>query len=374
MRAPPFRWLAVLALAMTRAFAAGAEPAPGLVTDSGGQPVRGSSGECWRASAGTAGMASACPGISRGGGEPLAAPAHGDSAATLTPSTSAPSATARPAAARTFAPASARGHPGYLTDTNGIVVRSTRGDCWQTGSWTPELATVIGCDGVLAKAMPVPAPAPSPKPQPPAESAAPPPAHAAEAAPATPPSPPEAAPSQAVPATAAPKTPPTAAAPRGRREAAPAVSPPAATAPSPAAAVPSGEAGEPAATGAKPAAPASEKVTLDTDTYFDFDKATLKPEGRRKLDALAERLSGMQLEVVVATGHTDWTGPKTYNQRLSERRALAVKHYLADKGIPRERIFTEGKGETQPAATNATRAGRAQNRRVEVEMVGTRQR
>ncbi len=358
MSAPPYRWLAVLALAMTRAYAAGTEPAPGLVTDSGGQPVRGSSGVCWRASQGSPGMASVCQGgSSRGGGAPLATSARGTSAA--------PATAARPAAKPTYAPVNAHGNPGYLTDTNGFVVRSTRGDCWHTGSWTPELATVVGCDGVLGKAVPVPAPAPSPKPQAPTESGVEPAAHTAEAAP---PPPATAAPSgQATPA-------PATAAPRRGREAAPAVVPPAPPAPAPSAAAPLGESGEPATTAVKPAAPASEKVTLDTDTYFDFDKATLKPEGQRKLDALAERISSMELEVVVATGHTDWTGTKTYNQRLSERRALAVKRYLADKGVARERIFTEGKGETQPAASNASRPGRAQNRRVEVEMVGTRQR
>ncbi len=365
MRAPPYRWLAVLALALTRAFAAGAEPAPGLVTDSSGQPVRGSSGACWRASAGTSGMASACPGGSSSGAGAVAATAHGHSTASAV--------AAQPPSRASFAPISARGNPGYLTDTNGIVVRSSRGDCWHTGSWTPELATVVGCDGVLAKAVPVPAPAPSPKPEPPAESGTQPPARPAGTQTEPPPPPPPAVePSQAVPAPApAPTTPPPAAKPRSGRKPAPAIVPPAAPTPAPSALAPPGE---PAVPSEKRPEPASEKVTLDTDTYFDFDKATLKPEGRRKLDALAERISGMQLEVVVATGHTDSTGTKAYNQRLSERRAQAVKHYLAGKGVPRQSIFTDGKGELQPAISNATRAGRAQNRRVEVEMVGTRSR
>lgn len=376
MRAPPNPWLAVLALALTRAFAAGAEPAPGLVTDSAGQPVRSSSGECWRASAGAPGMASACAGSSSGGsGSELVA-------ATAPRRSAAPAATTQPATTASFAPVSAHGNPGYLTDTNGIVVRSTWGDCWHTGSWTPALATVVGCDGVLAKAVPVPAPAPSPKPQAPAESTAQPQARTAgaEATPPSPPpepapTPPAVAPSQAAP-TPAPvaPAPPAAAPPRGGRKPAPAIVPPAPPAPAPSAVAPAGETGEPAAAGEKRRAPASEKVTLDTDTYFDFDKATLKAEGRRKIDALAERIAAMQLEVVVATGHTDSTGTKAYNQRLSERRAQAVRHYLAVKGVPRERIFTEGKGETQPETSNATRAGRAQNRRVEVEMVGTRSR
>jgi OOP family OmpA-OmpF porin len=118
--------------------------------------------------------------------------------------------------------------------------------------------------------------------------------------------------------------------------------------------------------------PTAEKVTLDTDTYFDFDRATLKPEGRQKLDELVSRIASMQLEVVIATGHTDRTGTDSYNQKLSERRALRVKSYLVEKGLPADRIFTDGKGERQPVASNATREGRARNRRVDVELVGTR--
>ena len=118
----------------------------------------------------------------------------------------------------------------------------------------------------------------------------------------------------------------------------------------------------------------SEKVTLDTDTYFNFDKATLKPAGRQKLEALAARIRELTLEVIVATGHADWTASTRYNQKLSERRALAVKRYLTKQGVPEARIFTEGKGEKQPVASNATRAGRAQNRRVDVEVIGTRDR
>ncbi len=79
----------------------------------------------------------------------------------------------------------------------------------------------------------------------------------------------------------------------------------------------------------------------------------------------------MDVEVVVAVGHTDTTGPASYNQRLSVRRAEAVKAYLVSNGVPAGRIFTEGKGEMNPIANNDTRAGRAKNRRVEVELVGT---
>ena len=78
--------------------------------------------------------------------------------------------------------------------------------------------------------------------------------------------------------------------------------------------------------------------------------------------------------MVIAVGHTDSVGSDAYNQKLSVRRAEAVKAYLVSKGIEQNRVYTEGKGETQPVASNATRQGRAQNRRVEIEVVGTQNR
>lgn len=80
----------------------------------------------------------------------------------------------------------------------------------------------------------------------------------------------------------------------------------------------------------------------------------------------------MNLEVIIAVGHTDSIGTDAYNQKLSIRRAEAVKAYLKGKGIEENRIYTEGKGESQPKADNKTSDGRAQNRRVEIEVVGTR--
>ncbi|MCU0762339.1 MAG: OmpA family protein [Hydrogenophaga sp.] len=144
---------------------------------------------------------------------------------------------------------------------------------------------------------------------------------------------------------------------------APAPAPAAAPAPAPAAAAPAP---------APAPAPAAAKVTYAADAFFDFDKAVLKPEGKAKLDDLASKVGGINLEVVIAVGHTDSTGPASYNQKLSVRRAEAVKAYLVSKGIESNRIYTEGKGLTQPVADNSTRAGRAKNRRVEVEVVGTR--
>jgi OOP family OmpA-OmpF porin len=113
-------------------------------------------------------------------------------------------------------------------------------------------------------------------------------------------------------------------------------------------------------------------VTFAADAFFDFDKATLKPEGKAKLDDLAGKIKGVTLEVIIAVGHTDSVGSEAYNQRLSLRRAEAVKAYLVSKGIEANRVYTEGKGTKQPVADNKTAEGRAKNRRVEIEVVGTR--
>jgi OOP family OmpA-OmpF porin len=113
-------------------------------------------------------------------------------------------------------------------------------------------------------------------------------------------------------------------------------------------------------------------VTFAADAFFDFDKAVLKPEGKAKLDDLVNKMAGVNLEVIIAVGHTDSIGTDAYNQKLSVRRAEAVKHYLVGKGIEKNRVYTEGKGEKQPVADNKTREGRAKNRRVEIEVVGTR--
>ena len=121
-----------------------------------------------------------------------------------------------------------------------------------------------------------------------------------------------------------------------------------------------------------PPKPVVEKVTLKGDTLFDFDKSVVKPEGKQVLDRLVDQARDLQLEVIVAVGHTDWVGTDAYNQKLSERRAAAVKAYLVSKGIAANKVYTEGKGEKLPVADNKTADGRAKNRRVEVEVVGTR--
>ena len=118
--------------------------------------------------------------------------------------------------------------------------------------------------------------------------------------------------------------------------------------------------------------PVAEKITFAADVLFDFDKSVVKPDGKAKLDDLAAKVRGINLEVVIAIGHADSIGSDAYNQKLSVRRAESVKVYLVSKGIEANRIYTEGKGEKQPVADNRTREGRAKNRRVEIEVIGTR--
>jgi OOP family OmpA-OmpF porin len=204
---------------------------------------------------------------------------------------------------------------GYLQSGSGAVVTTPFADknnpfgtCVRTPGWDPSSAQP-GCDEDLI-------------PKPPAPRVAPPPP----------------APAPAVPKPPAPVTPP------------PAPKPP-----------------PPA-----PPKPTSEKVTFAADTFFDFNKAVLKPEGKAKLDDLSSKIKGITLEVIIAVGHTDSVGSDAYNQKLSLRRAEAVKAYMVSKGIEANRVYTEGKGEKQPVADNKSAEGRAKNRRVEIEVVGTR--
>jgi OOP family OmpA-OmpF porin len=120
-----------------------------------------------------------------------------------------------------------------------------------------------------------------------------------------------------------------------------------------------------------PAVPVNQKVTYAADAFFDFDKAVLKPEAKAKLDELVGKLAAINLEVVIAVGHTDGIGSDAYNDKLSVRRAESVKAYLVSKGVEANRVYTEGKGKRQPVADNQTGEGRAKNRRVEIEVVGT---
>ena len=195
--------------------------------------------------------------------------------------------------------------------TDGTVWKNGSSElCWRDANWTPATANQA-CDGALKPPAAAPAPAPV-------------------ARPAAPPA----------PAAVAP---------------APAPAPAPRPAPAPAR-----------------AAPVSETVTFAADAFFDFDTSVLKPEAKAKLDDLVGKTSAVALEVIIAVGHTDSAGTDAYNQKLSVARSEAVKAYLVGKGIEKNRVYTEGKGEKQPVADNKTSEGRAKNRRVEIEVVGTR--
>jgi OmpA-OmpF porin, OOP family len=169
------------------------------------------------------------------------------------------------------------GPQGYLTDSNGQIVRSGTGLCWHTGYWTPANA-VEGCDPVN-----------------------------------------------------------------------------------------------------KPA-PVGVKVTLKAETLFDFDKATIKPEGKVMLDNLIKDIRNYNLDLVVAVGFTDRIGSDAYNKKLSQRRAQAVQDYLVSHGVPTPNIYAEGKGKANPV-TGDTCKGQvgkklisclAPDRRVVIEIIGTK--
>ncbi len=154
-------------------------------------------------------------------------------------------------------------------------------------------------------------------------------------------------------------------------KAAPAPTPAPAAEPTPTAPAPAPSAApEPAR-----AAPSSvrQAIVIQADALFDFDKSVVRPDGKKAIDEALAKLGGVDLEMVIATGHTDSVGTEAYNQKLSERRAAAVKAYLVSKGIPSAKVTTIGKGETQPVATNKTKEGRQKNRRVDIEFKGVKQ-
>lgn len=208
----------------------------------------------------------------------------------------------------------------YVIDSRGVVSRSGFGLCWRTGYWTPQLAANTPVVG-----SEFPAGCECDKDLMPKEACEP----------------------KAVPAPVA----------------APEPAPAPAPAPAP--------------------KPAAEKVTLAADALFDFDKAVLRPEGKGKLDDVVGKLNQIALEVIIAVGHTDRIGSEKYNQKLSERRAQAVKDYLIGKGVEPNRIYTEGKGESQPKTSGCNmkpESGKNRklvdclqpDRRVEIEIIGTK--
>ena len=166
---------------------------------------------------------------------------------------------------------------GYLTDSNGQIVRSGTGLCWHTGYWTPANA-VEGCDPV-AKALPI-----------------------------------------------------------------------------------------------------GTKVSLSADTLFDFDKSTLKPEGKAVLNSVINSISGLNVDVIAITGYTDRIGSDKYNLALSQKRADAVKTYLTQAGANSTSIISEGRGKSNPVTGNACKgsvsnkliACLAPDRRAVIEIIGTK--
>ena len=122
---------------------------------------------------------------------------------------------------------------------------------------------------------------------------------------------------------------------------------------------------------AKPAPlPVKKAITIQAEALFDFDKSELKPDGKKSIDDAIGKMKDIDVEMIIATGHTDSIGTDAYNQKLSERRATSVKEYMVSKGVVAAKITILGKGETQPVATNKTNEGRAKNRRVDIEFKG----
>jgi OOP family OmpA-OmpF porin len=113
-----------------------------------------------------------------------------------------------------------------------------------------------------------------------------------------------------------------------------------------------------------------EKTTLSTTTLFDFDKSTLKEEGKVALHELDDdiKAKGAKVVDIDVIGHTDSTGPEDYNMALSLRRAQAVADYIISEGIDASIIDVSGEGESNPIASNDTREGRAENRRVDIHV------
>ena len=135
------------------------------------------------------------------------------------------------------------------------------------------------------------------------------------------------------------------------------------------------------AAAAPTAKPAADKITVAADALFDFDKATLRPEGKAKLDEVVAKSKAIKLEVIIAVGHTDRFGSDAYNQKLSEKRAAAVKTYLVSKGIDANRVYTEGKGKKNPVTKPDQCPGAKSkkvieclqpDRRVDIELIGTK--
>jgi len=292
-----------------------AQSQPGYVTSGSGNSVMTNYGECWRGGAAPQGLAGCPP------------------AATRTSTAAVGSAPERTQLAQSgareraqIAPSDPHGTPasagasagvmeqGYVNSPEGINYRTAYGQCWRSGSWTPNMASEP-CDATARASAPAPVVAAAPQPEPaPAPQAQPEPAPLVQAAP-------------------------------------------------------------------EPRGPLLQKITLETDVLFGFDKAELRDEGRQKLDEIADGLKDAQVNEIVAVGHTDRIGSESYNAKLSERRAAAVKEYLVQKGVSAERIVAEGQGKQNPVTGGDCSKVKGQklieclqpDRRVDIEVFGTRE-
>lgn len=130
-----------------------------------------------------------------------------------------------------------------------------------------------------------------------------------------------------------------------------------------------------------PPVPTSQKVTIPADALFQFDKSTLSASGKTTLTEFSDKVKTLNLEAVVAVGHTDRIGSEAYNQKLSERRAQTVKDFLIGQGIAADRVYIEGRGKSQPVTTDCSGKDSPKNkklieclapdRRVVIEAVGS---
>ncbi len=137
----------------------------------------------------------------------------------------------------------------------------------------------------------------------------------------------------------------------------------------------------PLVTAPPPQPPVIEQISLSSDVLFAFDKAELLPAGQQKIDEIAGRLKGANVQLINTIGHADRIGPDKYNQQLSEKRAAAVKDYLAQKGIETSKVRSEGRGESEPVTGNQCKGISGSklisclqpDRRVDIEVRGEKE-
>ncbi|WP_292995541.1 OmpA family protein [Nitrosomonas sp.] len=136
-----------------------------------------------------------------------------------------------------------------------------------------------------------------------------------------------------------------------------------------------------AAASAAAATTAPEKITFSADALFDFDRATLKPNGIQALNEFVSAIQGVKYDLIIAVGYADRIGSDDYNKKLSVRRAESVKAHLVSRGIEPSRVFVDGKGEANPVTGNSCVGEKktkalidclAPDRRVEIEVAGTK--